>query len=78
MLGKLKNWKAAGCSNILPEMLKAGALNEDILSMLTELMSAVWEDKCVPHEWEGTILISIPNKGNLHCCDNWRGLALLD
>ena len=20
----------------------------------------------------------IPKKGNLHCCDNWRGIALLD
>ena len=24
------------------------------------------------------ILIPIPKKGDLHCCDNWRGIALLD
>ena len=39
--------------------------------------SSVWEDKCVPQEWAEAILIPIPKKGNLHCCDNWRGIALL-
>ena len=24
------------------------------------------------------IIVPIPKKGNLHCCDNWRGIALLD
>ena len=37
-LGKLKNGKAAGYSNILPEMLKAGARNKDFVSMLMELI----------------------------------------
>ena len=78
MLGKLKNGKAAGFSNILPEMLKAGAGSEDFMGMLTDLMSAVWDERCVPQEWADAILIPIPKKGNLHCCDNWRGIALLD
>ena len=29
----------------------------------------------MPQEW---VLIPIPKKGNLHCCDNWRGIVLLD
>ena len=78
VLGKLKNGKAAGFSNILPEMLKAGARSEDFMGMLTDLMSAVWEEGCVPQEWADAILIPIPKKGNLHCCDNWWGIALLD
>ena len=36
--------KAAGFSNILPEMLKAGAGSEDFMGMLTDFMSAVWKD----------------------------------
>ena len=44
-LGKLKNGEAAGYSNILPDMLKAVARNEDYVSMLMELMSAVWENR---------------------------------
>ena len=36
---KLKNGKAAGYSSILPEMLKAGAGNEDFVSVLMDLMT---------------------------------------
>ena len=72
-LGKLKNGKAAGYSNILPEMLKAGARNEDFMCMLTDLMNAVWEDRCVLQEWMNAILIPISKKGNLRHCDNWGG-----
>ena len=56
-LGKLKNGKAAGYSNILSEMLKSGARNEDFVSILMELMSVVWENRCVPHEWADAILV---------------------
>ena len=46
-LGKLKTGKAKCYSNILPEMLKAGSRIEDFVSMLTELMSTLWEGRCV-------------------------------
>ena len=26
----------------------------------------------------GGAVIPIPKKGNLQCCDNWKGIALLD
>ena len=77
-LGKLKNGKAAGTSGILPEMLKAGRANGDFLAMLTELVETVWEEQCVPQEWVDAILVPIPKKGNLHRCDNWRGISLLE
>ena len=32
----------------------------------------------MPQEWVDAILVPIPKKKNLHCCDNWRGIALLD
>ena len=48
------------------------------MGMLTELMNAVWEERCVSQEWANAIIIPIPKKGNLYCCDNWRGIALLD
>ena len=50
-LGKLKDGKAAGYSNILPDMVKAVVQSEDFVSMLTELVSVLWENRCVPHEW---------------------------
>ena len=77
-LGKLKNGKAAGKSNILPEMLKVGKRKEDFVGMLTDLVSTVWKERRVPQEWVDAIIIPIPKKGNLQSCDNWRGIALLD
>ena len=84
-LSKLENGKAAGNSNIMPEMLKVGRRNEDFVGMFTDLVSVVWEENRVPweenrvpQEWVDAIIVPIPKKGNLHCCDNWRGVALLD
>ena len=77
-LGKLKNGKAADKSTILPEMLKAGKKDEGFVSMLTDLVNAAWEERRVPQDWVDAILVPIPKKGNLHSCDNWRGIALLD
>ena len=31
-----------------------------------------------PQDWQAAVLIPIPKKGDLTCCDNWRGVALLD
>lgn len=77
-LGQLKNGKAAGISGILPEMLKAGRKNKEFVGMIMDLVRSTWEEKCVPQEWVDAVLIPIPKKGNLHRCDSWRGIALLE
>ena len=73
----LKNGKAPGSSNILPEMLKAGRKDKDFVSMIADLLVSVWEERKVPKEWVDAILIPIPKKGDLKRCDNWRGIAIL-
>ena len=77
-LSKLKNGKAVGSSGILPEMLKVGRKYSEFVEMLKELLGEVWLERQVPQEWVDAILVPIPKKGNLHSCDNWRGMALLD
>ena len=77
-LGQLKNGKAAGSSGMLPEMLKEGRKDSEFVGMLEELVRSAWEERCVPQEWVNATLVPIPKKGNLHCCDSWRGIALLD
>ena len=59
-------------------MLKVGQKHSEFVDMLTELVSKVWSERRVPQEWVNAILVPIPEKGNLHSCDNWRGIALLD
>ena len=77
-LKKLKNGKAGGDSNILPEMIKAACCKEDFLAMLLDLIHTVWEERRVPRDWSNAILIPIPKKGDRSRCDNWRGIALLE
>ena len=45
---------------------------------MEKLARSAWEEKCVPREWVDATLVLILEKGNLHCCDNWRGIALVD
>ena len=73
---KLKNEKAAGESGILPEMVKAMCCDGDCVEMLVELVRDVWEEGCVLTDWSNAVLISIPKKGYLSECDNWRGISL--
>ena len=47
-LGKLKNGKAPGSSNVLPEMLKVAMKDREFGQMVLDLVKAVWKDKCVP------------------------------
>ena len=77
-LVKLKNGKAGGNSQILPEMVKVGCGSETVLASLLDLVHTVWEEGKVPRDWSNAVLIPIPKKGNLSYCDNWRGIALLE
>lgn len=75
---KLRNGKAAGESGILPEMVKVACTEEEFLSKLLQLVHEVWTECTVPCDWRDAILVPIPKKGDLSCCDNWRGISLLD
>ena len=77
-LGKLKNGKAPGSSNILLEMLKAGGRVKEFTGMVADLVHRIWEERRVPKEWVDCILIPIPKKCNLRSCDNWHGISLLE
>ena len=77
VLAKVKNGKAPGSSGILPEMVKMGINNGEFCNLLTNLLRAVWKEQWVLQEWVDAILIPIPKKGNLKCCDNCRGISLL-
>ena len=64
-LGKLKNGKAPGSSNIFTKMLKAGRRVDEFTGMIADLVHRIWEERRVSKEWADSILIPIPKKGNL-------------
>ena len=41
-------------------------------------MQDVWRDGEVVADWENAVVVPVPKKGDLQCCDNWRGISLLD
>ena len=49
-----------------------------LLEYFLELFHQVWRNECVPQEWKDALIVPIPKKGDLSCCDNWRGISLLD
>ena len=75
-IGQLDNGKAAGASQIIAELMKAGG--SVFTNALLVLLDSVWEEERVPQDWVDSVLVPIPKKGDLSSCDNWRGIALLD
>ena len=75
-LSKLRKRKAGGKSGILPELILSGGpeLWDRVLTMIKQ----VWEDGMVVRDWQDALVVPIPKKGGLRCCDNWRGISLLD
>ena len=49
-LGKLKNGKAPGRSNISLEMLKPGGRVQEFTAMIADLVHRIWEERRVPKE----------------------------
>ena len=78
VLGKLKNGKAPGSSNILPEMLQAGGRVDEFTAIISDRVHRIWKERRVPKEWVYAILICISKKGNLRSCNNWNGISLLE
>ena len=75
-LNALKSGKSGGKNGLTPELVKHVGMvfNEHLM----ELFQAVWEAGKVPKDWVDAVLVSIPKKGDLSLCDNWRGISLLD
>ncbi len=44
------------------------------MSALMERIHGVWRKGSVPSDWRDAILVPIPKKGDLSCCDNWGGI----
>ena len=72
----MSNEKSGGTSGIVPELLKGGGLCLRV--PLADLLQGVWTQSYAPHDWHHASLVPVPKKGDLHQCDNWRGIALLD
>jgi len=80
----MKRNKAPGPDGIPVEFFKAFFCNHDIEERFTStgkcleiIFNKIWEGS-FPNEWNSAFIVSIPKKGDLSNCNNYRGISLIN
>ena len=71
----LKNGKSAGVDNIPAEMVQT--CGEDMISVLLIIFNKIWQTGEWPTQWTQSLVITLPKKGNLQLCQNYRTISLI-
>ena len=71
----LKKGKSAGVDNKPAELVRAGG--ETMADVLTEICDRVWRTGEWPTPWTQSLIITLPKKGNLQLCQNYRIISLI-
>ena len=71
----LKKGKSAGVDNIPAELVQAGG--EDVITALMTICIKTWQTGKWPTLWNQSLVITLPKKGNLQQCQNYRTISHL-
>ena len=71
----LKKGKSAGVDNIPAELVQADG--EDVITALTTICNTIWQTGEWPTPWIQSLVITLPKKGNLQQCQNYRTISLI-
>ena len=71
----LRKGKSAGVDNIPAELVQAGG--EDVIIALTTICDKIWQTGEWPFPWTQSLVITLPKKGNLQQCQNYRTINLI-
>ena len=71
----LKPGKSAGVDNIPAELLQAGG--ETMIDVLLNICNKIWQTGEWPTPWTQSLVITLPKKGNLLQCQNYRTIKLI-
>ena len=74
-VASLKTGKSAGIDNVTSEMVKAGG--DSAIDMLLSICNKIWETGEWPKPWTQSLIITLPKKGNLQVCQNYRTISLI-
>ena len=72
---RLKKNKSPGIDNITGEMIQAGG--DRVAEEIHGICNQIWQEGRVPEEWAKSVIITIPKKGDLAECNNYRTISLL-
>ena len=70
----LKMGKSIGVDNISADLVQAGG--EAMIDILTAICNKIWKTGEWPTTWTQTLVITLPKKGNLQLCQNYRTCSL--
>ena len=71
----LKGGKSPGNDNIPAELIKNGG--EAMISALTIICNKIWKTGEWPTPWTKSMIITLPKKGNIQICNNYRTISLI-
>ena len=71
----LKKGKSAGVDNIPAELVQVGG--EDVITALTTICNKIWQTGEWPTAWTQSLVVTLPTKGNLQQCQNYRTISLI-
>ena len=71
----MKKGKSAGVDNIPAELVQAGG--EDVITAFTTICNKIWQTGEWPTPWTQSLVITLPKKGNLQQCQNYRTISLI-
>ena len=71
----MKNGKAAGIDNLIPELLKS--LDENMLDIVLLVLNLIFQKGIFPEEWAIGVIIVLFKDGDTSDLNNYRGITLL-
>ena len=71
----LKKGKSPGVDNIPGELIQAGG--EYMSTALLNICNQIWRTVKWPENWTKSLVITLPKKGDLKMCNNYRTLSLI-
>ena len=74
-INALKKGKSPGVDNIPGELIQAGG--EHMTMALHNICKHIWKHGKWPDNWTKSLVITLPKKGDLKLCNNYRTLSLI-
>ena len=74
-LGSITTNKASGDDGIPVELFQI--LKDDAVKVLHSICQQIWKTQQWPQDWERSVFIPVPKKGNTKECSNYRTIALI-
>ena len=74
-LQSLKKGESAGVDNIPAELVQAG--RKAVITTLPTICNKIWQTGEWPTPWTQSFVITLPKKGNLQQCQNYRTISFI-